>query len=103
MTPDETVSPRLVLDRARELTAMVQGRSRGDLGTDRMFQLAVTRLIGLIGEGAARLDIPVYGRSPETIWPDVVAEFDTVDDDLIWNLATMEVPALIAVLEREPR
>jgi uncharacterized protein with HEPN domain len=87
-----------MLDRAREVVALVQGRTRQDLSTDRLFQLAVTRLIGVVGE-TARVAVPDYGRDAEIVWPDVVGGYDTVEYDVIWELATMQVPALIAALE----
>ena len=40
---DDTVPMRHMLDYAREVVAMVHGRTRQDLDTDRMFQLALTR------------------------------------------------------------
>ena len=52
---DDTVPLRQMLDHAREVAAMVGGRTRRDLDTDRMFQLALTRLIEIIGEAANRV------------------------------------------------
>ena len=49
---DETVPMRHMLDHDREVVAMAHGRTRRDLDTDRMFQLALTRLIEIIGEAA---------------------------------------------------
>lgn len=77
---DDSVPIGLLLDRARELVAMVQGRTRRDLSTDRLFQLAVTRLIGVIGE-MTRVGVHGYDRDPD------------------WDLATLEVPKVIAALE----
>ena len=51
---DDTVPMRHMLDYARETVAMVRGRSRGDVDTDRMLQLALTRLLEMIGEAANR-------------------------------------------------
>ncbi|MBI4593948.1 MAG: hypothetical protein HY728_07000 [Candidatus Rokubacteria bacterium] len=52
---DDTVPMRHMLDHAREVVAMVGGRTRRDLDTDRLFQLALTRLIEIIGEAATRV------------------------------------------------
>jgi len=46
---------RHMLDHAREAVAMVHGRTRRDLDTDRMLQLAITRLVEIIGEAAGRV------------------------------------------------
>jgi len=42
-----------MLDYAREVAEMVAGRTRSELDTDRMLQLALTRLVEVIGEAAA--------------------------------------------------
>ena len=41
-----------MLDHAREAVDMVRGRSRGDLDTDRQLNLALVRLVEVIGEAA---------------------------------------------------
>jgi len=53
---------RHMLDYARETVAMVSGRSRGDVDTDRMLQLALTRLLEMIGEAASRVTVPGRAR-----------------------------------------
>ena len=104
---DDTVPMRHMLDHAREVVAMVHGRTRQDLDTDRMFQLALTRLIEIIGEAANRVTAAGHGRYPEIPWPKIVStrnrivhDYDAVNYDVVWDIATLEVPALIAALER---
>jgi uncharacterized protein with HEPN domain len=98
---------RHMLDHAREVVAMVQGRTRRDLDTDRMFQLALTRLIEIIGEAANRVTAAGRERYAEIPWPKIVGTrhriihgYDVVDYNAIWQIVTHEVPALIAALER---
>jgi uncharacterized protein with HEPN domain len=62
---DDTVPMRHMLDHAREILAMVQGRTPLDLNTDRMFQLALMHLITLIGEAANRVTGDGRARYPE--------------------------------------
>jgi uncharacterized protein with HEPN domain len=104
---DDTVPMRHMLDHAREIAAMVQGRTRQDLDTNRMFQLALTRLIEIIGEAANRVTAAGHGRYPEIPWPKIVStrnrivhDYDAVNYDVVWDIATLEVPALITALER---
>ena len=52
---DNTVPLRHMLDYAREAAALTESRSRADLETDRLFNLAITRLVELIGEAANRV------------------------------------------------
>ncbi len=105
---DDTVPMRRVLDHAREVVAMVHGRTRQDLDSDRMFQLAMTRLIEIIGEAANRVTAAGHGQYPEIPWTKIVSNriihgYDAVNYDEVWDSATLEVPALIAVLERALR
>jgi uncharacterized protein with HEPN domain len=52
---DDAVRLRYMLDHAREAVAMALGRSRADLDADRQLNLAMTRLLEIIGEAAARV------------------------------------------------
>lgn len=44
-----------MLEHAREAADMVEGKARGDLDTERQLNLALVRLLEIIGEGAARV------------------------------------------------
>jgi len=46
---------RHMLDHAMEAMAMVQGKKRSDLNSDRMMELSLVRLVEIIGEAAARV------------------------------------------------
>lgn len=52
---DATVRLRHMLDHGREAVVMAQGRSRRDLDTDRQFNLALVRLLEIVGEAASRM------------------------------------------------
>jgi uncharacterized protein with HEPN domain len=57
---NSSIPLRHMLDHAREAYALTQNRSRGDLETDRLLNLALTRLLEIIGEAASR--VPVEAR-----------------------------------------
>jgi uncharacterized protein with HEPN domain len=44
-------------DYAREALQFATGRTSEDLRTDRMFQLALTRLVEIVGEAANRVSL----------------------------------------------
>ena len=52
---DDSVRLRHMLDHAEEAVQFCVGRPRSDLDTDRLFCLAMVRLIEVIGEAAARV------------------------------------------------
>ena len=104
---DDSVPMRHMLDHAREAVAMIRNRARSDLDTDRTFQLAITRLVEIIGEAAHRVTAPGRARYTEIPWHEVINTrhriihgYDTVDYDIVWRILTEELPALITVLER---
>lgn len=52
---DEVVYLKHMLDYAGEAHQLADGRSRADLDGDRLFMLATTRLLEMMGEAATRL------------------------------------------------
>jgi uncharacterized protein with HEPN domain len=96
-----------MLDHAREAVAIMRGKSRHDLDTDRLLQLAITRVLEIIGEAANRVTREGRDRYPELAWQAVIATrnriihgYDTVDYDIVWKILSDELPMLIAALER---
>ena len=69
---DDTIPMRHMLDHAREVVAMVRGRVRRDVDTDRMLQLSVTRILEIIGEAANRVTQQGRAQYPDIPWQDVI-------------------------------
>jgi uncharacterized protein with HEPN domain len=101
-----------MLDHAREAVALSQGRSRTELDDDRLLQLALSRLVEIIGEAANRVPIDLQERHPEIPWREVVSArnrlihgYDFVDLDILWEIVAVDLTALLprieAVLEAE--
>ena len=85
---------------------MAKGRTRQDLGEDRMLELAFVRLIEIVGEAAARVDDEGRAAHPAVPWRQVVGMrnrlihgYDTVDLDVLWDTIGVDLPPLIAALE----
>ncbi len=95
-----------MLDYAREAADMTQGRVRADLDTDRMFNLALVRLVEVVGEAASWIESDFRALHPQVQWRDIVAtrnrlihEYDQVDLNRIWRIVQDDIPPLIAQLE----
>jgi uncharacterized protein with HEPN domain len=58
-----------MLDHAREAVALAQGKSRADLDSDRLLELALVRLLEIIGEAASRVPDEDCARYREIPWP----------------------------------
>ena len=62
---DRTAALRHMLDHAREAVSLAQGRTREDLDKDRLLNLALVRLLEIIGEAAGRVPQEVCARHTE--------------------------------------
>ena len=51
-----TAALQHMLDHAREAVALAQGKSRADLDTERLLNLALVRLLEIVGEAAGRAE-----------------------------------------------
>jgi uncharacterized protein with HEPN domain len=98
-----------MLDHAREAVAMAAGRTRADLDTDRQFNLALVRLVEIIGEAANRVPDAERARMSQIPWPQIVSlrnrlihGYDEVDFDILWQIVTRDLPPLIKALEKIP-
>ena len=103
---DPLVSVHQMLDHAREAVAMIRGRRRADLDTDRQLNLALVRLVEVVGEAAARVPEDFRCRYPQVPWRQTVAlrnrlihGYDVVDFDILWTILNQDLPGLIAALE----
>ncbi|MFO0874117.1 MAG: HepT-like ribonuclease domain-containing protein [Phycisphaerales bacterium] len=94
-----------MLDYAREAVAMAHDRKRGDLDTDRMFELALVRLVEIVGEAATRIDAPTRAKIPALPWRDIcdtrnriIHGYDQVNFDVLWEIVQDDLPPLILAL-----
>jgi len=92
---------------AREAMDMVHGRTRADLDSDRMLNLALVRLLEVTGEAANRVPTEVRLRFSQIPWPQLIGlrnhlihGYDQVDFDVLWQIVTRDLPSLISELER---
>jgi len=103
---DDSVSLHHMLDHAREAVQFADSRKRSDLDSDRLLELALTRLIEVIGEAAGRVS-PATRMKYQTIpWPQIVGMrnrlihgYDSIDRQLLWDTIQQDLPPLIATLE----
>lgn len=82
------------------------GSDRAAYMADSMRQLAVERMLEIVGEAARRVSEEYRSAHPEIPWREMIAlrnvishKYDEVDRQRIWDLAQEEIPELIANLE----
>lgn len=102
---DPRASLRHIWDHGREAIAMASGKTREDLEKDRMLQLALTRLVEIIGEAASRMPHETWTEFPHIPWAQIVGMrnrlihgYDVVDYDLLWNTVSDDLPPLVSVI-----
>ncbi len=104
--PDDQSRLRHMIDHAVEAVQMVKGRTRQDLDSDRQLNLALVRLLEIVGEAAGRVSEETRSRHQSIPWLDVVSlrnrlihGYDTVDFDILWDIVQDDLPPLIVQLE----
>ncbi len=107
---DDLVRLRHMRDYAREAIAMAANRSQEELATDRMFQLALTHLVGIIGEAASRVSDGTREEIPRIPWANVIGMrhrlihgYDRVNLKILWDTISVDLEPLVSVLEEEIR
>ena len=96
--------PRLrhMLDHAVEAVEMTRGRTRADLDTHRQLNLALVRLVEIVGEAAARVSNETRERYLDIPWSEIVSlrnrlihGYDEVDFEILWEIIQSDLPRLI--------
>jgi uncharacterized protein with HEPN domain len=97
---------RHMLDHGREALALAQGKTRADLDSDRLLELALIRLLEVVGEAASRVPDEECALYPEIPWPQIIGlrnrlihGYDAVDLDILWQIIQVDLPPLVSVLE----
>lgn len=93
-----------IVEACREMSEVVAIGREGFLA-DRIRVRAAERLLEIIGEAANALGGETTGRYPEINWRDITRlrivlahHYQRVDPEQVWNIAVVEVPALLAAI-----
>ena len=104
---DDLVRVRRMLDHYREAAALVRGKLRDDLDSDRVLSLALVHLLEIIGEAGSRVSGDTRSRYSDIPWPEIVGlrnrlihAYDSVDMDILWQILQEDIPLLTAELQK---
>ena len=102
---DDSTRIRHMLDHATEAVEMADARTRAELDSDRQLNLALVRLLEIVGEAAGRVSAETRNQTTHIPWPEIVGlrnrlihGYDEVDFDILWNIVREDLPPLIAAL-----
>jgi uncharacterized protein with HEPN domain len=97
---------RHMLDHAREAISLTEGKARQDLDRDRLLELALVRLLEVVGEAASRVPDDEQRRYSEIPWSQIIGlrhrlihGYDAVDLDILWQIVVHDLPPLVGILE----
>ncbi len=97
-----------IVDAAKHIATYLASTSFHQFLASPMVQDAVLRRLTIIGEAAACVSDEFQVRNPEVSWREIVAlrnlvvhKYWSVDRELVWRIASEDVPALLAHLGRE--
>jgi len=94
-------------DHAAEAIALLGEASAADVKADRLRQLALTRLLEIVGEAARRVPPDFQAQHPAIPWRDATGTrnkishgYDSVDLDIVHAIVSHDLPVLVARLDR---
>ena len=104
---DDIIRLRHMLDFARKAVAFNKGKIRADLDNNEMLALATIQAIEIIGEAASNISEELRNHYPKNRWELIIGTrnrlshgYIEVDLDVIWTIASKDLPPLIGQLEK---
>jgi uncharacterized protein with HEPN domain len=104
---DSQITLQQMLTYAQEAVDLCAGKSRADLDQDRLLELALTRLLEIIGEAANRVPAAEQADLTDIPWPQIIGlrnrlihGYDAVDLDIVWQILQQDLPPLISTLQK---
>lgn len=95
-----------ILAAADGIVLSVAGLERKHYLANEDLRMAVERRVEIIGEAARRVSDEFRKAHPDIPWRDLISQrnvlahrYDEVDDHLMWRVATIRIPELIAQLK----
>jgi uncharacterized protein with HEPN domain len=96
-----------MLDHAMEAVDLISGKDRTELQHNRVLELALIRLVEIVGEASAKVSSETQAKYTSIPWPQVIGMrnrlihgYDSVDLDILWDTIEIDLPPLIAELEK---
>jgi len=109
MRPDERTRAKLLdmQTASSEVMSFVKGKSFDDYRRDTLLRRGVERSIEIIGEACRAVPESFRAAHPNIPWLKIatqrhriVHEYGSLDDEIVWKVATIHVPTLADALSR---
>lgn len=106
MSPRDLVYVGHMLDMARKAVTKTHDLSREEYDADENLRLALIHLVQVIGEAARQVSREFTDAHPEVPWANIIGmrhkvvhDYLGVDEDIVWQVVTADLPTLLGVLE----
>lgn len=93
-------------DYAAEAVELLGERSADDLQADRVLQLALVRLVEVIGEAASKVPAEFREAHPDVPWREAITMrnllvhgYDIIEHQILWETIRTDLPPLVARLD----
>lgn len=105
--PEDHVLLLDMVDHARRAVKAAENRIRADLDSDAVLAAAMERFIEVLGEAASKVSEATRDEAPTIPWRGIIGMrnrlvhgYAAVDHDIVWDVVTRDLPALLTELER---
>ncbi|MBE7506560.1 MAG: DUF86 domain-containing protein [Planctomycetia bacterium] len=106
MPHDDSVYLGHMLDTARKAVSKVSGKTRADFDADEDLRIVLAHLVQVIGEASTRVSAKSKTAHPQIPWRRIsgmrhriVHDYMDINDDVLWQVATANLPELVNLLE----
>lgn len=107
MPKDDAVYLGQMLDTAKKAHVLIKGKQQADFDRDEALKFAVAHPIQIIGEAARRVSPESQRRHSQIPWEAIISmrhkvvhDYMDLNEDVVWDTATIDLPELIAQLEK---
>lgn len=91
-----------MLEHAQEAVSFARGKNRRDLDSDRVLELALVRLVEVVGEAAVKTSPKCKRDYPFIPWAEIIGMrnrlihgYNSIDLNIFWDTIEIDLPPLI--------
>jgi uncharacterized protein with HEPN domain len=103
---NDMIRIRHMLDHAKEAVELIDGKDKTELQHNRVLELALIRLVEIVGEASAKVSSATQKKFPSIPWRQVIGMrnrlihgYASVDSDVLWDTVEIDLPPLVDALE----
>jgi uncharacterized protein with HEPN domain len=103
---DDAVYVGHMLDMTYRAVKAIKNKPRAKYDRDDILRLGLTHLVQVIGEAARKVSAKFQRAHPEIPWRKIIGmrhrivhDYMRVDEDILWQVVTQDLPELLPLLE----